>query len=499
MELVLGVDQNGDGIVAADAVDFLNSTGTWTAANSGLDDVDLWIGGLAEAKMEFGGMLGSTFNYVFETQLESLQNGDRFYYLSRTQGMNLLNQLEPNTFSDLVMRNTSLGDLHSTHLPGLLFDTPDLILELDRQARQLNPGIGSADPTYADPIYGDSLRHLGTKVVRVVNDDGNDANGFENGNVLKFFGGQHVVLGGTEGGDSLYGDRGIDTLWGDGGDDYLNAGSEADQVFGGDGDDIIEDPFGDGDFLRGNKGNDVVVDSHGFGDVLFGDAGKDFISGGSDVIEIFAGEGDDFVLGGNGADGLMGNEGDDWIEGGEGLDGLSGENSDLFFNSPIIGHDVLNGQGNDTDYDGESGDDIMVQGPGIQRNNGMLGFDWSILKGDPNAGTIDLGISRFVNQQALTLRDRNDSVEGASGWKFNDTLIGTSSPVGAVGDPAGGPVGGPATDSMLLSQNVSLINGLEAFLKLAPGALRGQTVGSDATPFAQSARRYHRVQSTNRR
>ena len=37
---------------------------------------------------------------------------------------------------------------------------------------------------------------------------------------------------------------------------------------------------------------------------------------------------------------------------------------------------------------------------------------------------------------------------------------------------------------MLLSQNVSLINGLEEFLKLAPGALRGQTVGADATPFA---------------
>ena len=92
----------------------------------------------------------------------------------------------------------------------------------------------------------------------------------------------------------------------------------------------------------------------------------------------------------------MGNEGDDWIEGGEGLDGLSGENSDLFFNSPIIGHDVLNGQGNDTDYDGESGDDIMVQGPGIQRNNGMLGFDWSIQKGDPNGWDIDLGISRFA-------------------------------------------------------------------------------------------------------
>ena len=108
MELVLGVDQNGDGIVAADRLAFLNSTGAWTAENSGLNDVDLWIGGLAEEKMEFGGMLGSTFNFVFETQMEHLQNGDRFYYLSRTQGMNLLNQLEPNTFSDLVMRNTDL-------------------------------------------------------------------------------------------------------------------------------------------------------------------------------------------------------------------------------------------------------------------------------------------------------------------------------------------------------------------------------------------------------
>jgi Ca2+-binding RTX toxin-like protein len=497
-ELVTGVDVNNDGVVASDGIDFLNGTGAWTAENSGLNNVDLWIGGLAEAKMEFGGMLGSTFNFVFETQLENLQNGDRFYYLSRTQGMNLLNQLEPNTFTDLVMRNTDLGNLHATHLPGILFGTPDLTLELDPLVAQNNPGIGSADPTYTDAIYGDNLFHLGTKVVRsqgTLRVDGanqpvldGDGQQIFDGGVLKFFGGEHAVLGGTEGNDRLYGDRGIDTLWGDGGDDYLNAGSEADQVFGGDGDDIIEDPFGDGDFLRGNKGNDVIVDSHGFGDVLFGDGGKDFISGGNDVIEVFAGEGDDFVLGGAGADALMGNEGDDWIEGGEGFDSLSGENSDLFFNSPIIGHDVLDGQGNDTDYDGESGDDIMVQGPGIQRNNGMLGFDWSILRGDPNDGIIDLGVSRFLNQQALTLRDRNDSVEGASGWKHNDTLIGTSAPTGAVGDPAGGIVGAPTTDSMLLSQNVALINGLEAFLKLTPGAQRGQTTGADATPFANLAR-----------
>ena len=66
----------------ADAADFMFGTGAWasTAAGvttTGLDDVDLWVGGLAEITNLFGGLLGSTFNYVFENQLTDLQNGDR--------------------------------------------------------------------------------------------------------------------------------------------------------------------------------------------------------------------------------------------------------------------------------------------------------------------------------------------------------------------------------------------------------------------------------------
>jgi hypothetical protein len=48
----------------------------------------------------FGGLLGSTFNYVFENQLTDLQNGDRLYYLARTPGMNLRAQLEGNSFAE---------------------------------------------------------------------------------------------------------------------------------------------------------------------------------------------------------------------------------------------------------------------------------------------------------------------------------------------------------------------------------------------------------------
>ena len=73
-----GIPGNGDETVVvapADRFDFLNSTGDWAndagthakdvdgATTTGLGSVDLWIGGLAEEIMPFGGMLGSTFNF----------------------------------------------------------------------------------------------------------------------------------------------------------------------------------------------------------------------------------------------------------------------------------------------------------------------------------------------------------------------------------------------------------------------------------------------------
>ena len=88
---------------------------------TGVDAIDLWIGGLAEKQMPFGGLLGSTFNFVFETQMEKLQDGDRFYYLERTAGLNFLTELENNSFAKLIMANTD-----ATHLPGDVFSTPGL-------------------------------------------------------------------------------------------------------------------------------------------------------------------------------------------------------------------------------------------------------------------------------------------------------------------------------------------------------------------------------------
>ena len=486
-----------------DRLDFLNARGAYAPDGAGphddslggLNNVDFWIGGLAEQHAEFGGQLGSTFNYVFEYQLEHLQNGDRFYYLSRTQGMNLLNLLEANTFSDIIMRNTDLGDLHSTHLSAEIMEVPDMILELDLQAAQenysgdpandaLKASPDASDRAVLDPTWdtGPTSGHSGDMVVRIHDTVGKHATGvvldYDNKLELNFDVGNHVVLGGTENRDVLIGAKGIDTLWGDGGNDYLNAGAESDQVFGGDGDDIIEDPFGD-DFLRGEAGDDVVYSAAGI-DVLFGGTGNDFIGISTDSSEIFAGPGDDFLLGGSAPDGLLGNEGDDWIEGGEGFDGISGENSELFFNSPIVGHDILWGQANDTDYDGENGDDIMVQGSGIQRNNGMEGFDWVVHKGDTKAdGTATDAVTDMSNllaaaavNPAFILRDRFDSVEGLSGWDGNDTLSGASTLI----------VAGGGFDSKLTQEGVDRINGLQHIIQhagLTPDSLGG--VGADPT------------------
>jgi Ca2+-binding RTX toxin-like protein len=450
----------------ADAVAFLNATGVYnTIELGGMNNVDFWIGGLAEELNEFGGMLGSTFNLVFEFQMEKLQTGDRFYYLSRTQGTNLLNQLEPNTFTDLVMRNSTLGEEYATHLNPNLFVTPDHIFELDGAIAQTDYNAentasqadGGFDPVHEDPF----LQLIDPKVVRVSGTVG--ADGHYSGGYLKYSGGEHVVLGGTEGNDTLIADKGIDGIWGDGGDDYINAGMESDNVFGGAGDDIIEDPFGD-DVLRGEDGNDVISAGSGL-DLIFGGDGQDYIIVGQDDKEAFGDEGDDFILGGTGNDFLLGNEGNDWIEGGDGFDVIAGDNSQLFFNSSIVGHDVAWGQSNDQDYDLESGDDIALSGPGIQRFEGMFGFDWAIGKYDVEGVKFDFAVPIFTTIVTDILKDRFDQIEAASGWVYDDILDGDDR--GHTNGGSSAPDSVPVelfSDHVLNQEGIDRIDGLRTLL-----------------------------------
>jgi Ca2+-binding RTX toxin-like protein len=452
MTLIFG--QSFGGLeVPADAAAFLNATGTYAGGSlGGLNDVDLWIGGLAEEIMPFGGMLGSTFNFVFEVQMEKLQNADRFYYLQRLDGLHLFGEMENNSFAAMIMRNTD-----ATHLPSDVFSTPGLILEVD-QTKQFNDLNGDGIMESTDPIGGGVLTPL---VVR-----NNPATPGADTNYLKYTGGEHAVLGGTNQADTIIASDGDDTLYGDGGNDRLEGGFGNDIINGGDGDDIIVDSGGD-DNIKAGAGNDVIHAGPGL-DLVMGNAGQDFIFLGTDMgSEVFAGEGNDFIYGNKNAERILGNEGNDWIETGT-FDGAPGDNFDeVFAHDRIDGHDVFLGDGGFDEFIGEGGDDIMVGSAGRGKMVGMSGFDWATYKDNTLAVNADLSVP-IVFDESPTLPqnaalDEYESMEGLSGTRFNDTLSGSDA-VAADRLPAsqGGTEG--YAGSALDAAGIALIKGLQEVL-----------------------------------
>ncbi|MFK4486709.1 peroxidase family protein [Bradyrhizobium sp. USDA 336] len=461
-------------LVPADAEDFLNGIGAYGVDNAlgGLENVDLWIGGLAEKILPFGGMLGSTFNFVFEVSLEQLQNGDRFYYLQRLDGLHLFGEMEANSFAAMIMRNTD-----ATHLPSDVFSVPGLILEIDR-TKQYNPGLGetagadgiladdpltvgvdeSADNLGNDPVGGGILTPL---VIR-----NNPATPGADTNYLRYTGDQHVVLGGTAGNDILIASEGDDTLHGDAGNDFLEGGAGNDVHNGGDGDDIIKDLGGD-DNIKGGAGNDVINSGPGL-DLVLGGAGKDFVFLGNDAGgEVFGGEGDDFIYGNKNAERLLGNEGNDWIETGT-FDGAPGDNFDeLFARDGVVGHDVFLGDGGFDEFIAEGGDDVMVGSPGRGKLAGMSGWDWVTYK--DNTFGVDADLTRgivfdeFPNPPVNGTLDAYESVEGVSGSRFNDILTGADT---LAADRLPSSLGGSEgyTGSTVTAESLALINGLDAVL-----------------------------------
>ena len=404
--------------VPVDAAQFMNSIGAWvntgTASNTGLDQVDLWMGGLAEMTNPFGGLLGSTFNYVFESQMTELQNADRFYYLARTPGMNLRTQLEGNSFAELMMRNTNAKNLKADS-----FATADCKFELANLAGTAT-GFGVDGNTVSDDITSE----CNETALLIRMPDGTIKYRARNTIDPAGINGQ-AVYNGTEGVDRISGGNDNDTFWGGLENDVIEGGGGADVALGGAGNDIITDFAGD-DVPKGGPGNDAIDAGPGL-DIVMGGEGKDFTNGGANANDTFAGAGDDFVIGGEGMDAIFGDSGDDWEEGGHQPDLLIGDSSNTFFldDSQKPGHDILIGQGGDDDYDMEGGDDIGVAGPGIEKVAGASGYDWEIGLGDPQPQDADLALPILpLDILTVGVRDKFNEVEALSGAELNDTLRG---------------------------------------------------------------------------
>jgi peroxidase len=99
---------------------------TLAATYASIDDLDLWVAGLAEQHLP-GSSLGETFTAILVDQFTRLRDGDRFWY-ENVLPRELVHRIEETSLADIVRRNTSLTSLQcdlfffNVSIEGLVFD-----------------------------------------------------------------------------------------------------------------------------------------------------------------------------------------------------------------------------------------------------------------------------------------------------------------------------------------------------------------------------------------
>ena len=100
--------------------DFIDLTGgdvnlaaDFASVYDSIDDVDLWIGGLAEAHVN-GGLVGETFNAIIADQFIRARDGDRFFFESSIDDLLWIDsEFESTLLSDIILRNSDIVALQS--------------------------------------------------------------------------------------------------------------------------------------------------------------------------------------------------------------------------------------------------------------------------------------------------------------------------------------------------------------------------------------------------
>ena len=407
-----------------DGFAFMTSSGAWQGVETGINDVDLWIGGLAEnpAKQPLTPpMFGPTFQLVFQNQMLALQDSDRLYYLGRLAGRNLGDEIPAQKLTDIVRRNTpSAGPARSaasgTGILGMVspgFGIADCAFS--RDAALVPTDVACAPSTlWVDPL-SDTLIHNGLDNVTGFADPNSPAG---------------IHLAGGAGDDSIFGTRGPDRLdGGASGGDLIDGYGADDVLIGGPGEDL----------LKGGANNDTIDSGESqAGDTVDGNSGSDFQHCGKcqgGIVSSIGEAGDDYIQGGVGADLLLqGAEGNDWIEGLDGADVVNGDNGAIPGAGVMVsgGSDVLIGGGGFDIVSADGGDDVVGAGDAVpDLIVGGQGFDWvtyeSIVRFE-NGPTVKPAV--WTDLSGVNPNPRNSptdallGVEGVSGGPGNDVLFG---------------------------------------------------------------------------
>jgi len=110
-------------------------------AYGSVDNIDLWVGGLAEDHMA-GAMLGQTFGVIVAQQFINLRDGDRFWFENQGFDQATFNQIKQTTLSDLILRNTDTINIQN-----------DAFVYYDRHTG-IAGGIGAENPDAPQLIIG---------------------------------------------------------------------------------------------------------------------------------------------------------------------------------------------------------------------------------------------------------------------------------------------------------------------------------------------------------
>jgi peroxidase len=101
--------------------DFLDLTGgnqlladRFASVYTDINEVDLWIGGLAEPH-QGGGMIGETFLRILIEQFARTRDGDRFFYLNDLSQLTILDPLfmENTSLSNIIQRNSGITNIQA--------------------------------------------------------------------------------------------------------------------------------------------------------------------------------------------------------------------------------------------------------------------------------------------------------------------------------------------------------------------------------------------------
>jgi Ca2+-binding RTX toxin-like protein len=464
IDIETGVIVSGSGAhgyTIDDAIGFLNNS--YSGPNAELatgegafNNIDFWIGGLAELHV-FTGQLGTTFNAIFEDQMERLMDGDRFYYIYRLQDSlnidtDLGHAIVTEQFKDIIERTTGVmhlnGDvmgysdstleLARTVMPGteLLAVRGQTILDINGNQVVANQGDKQYDAGHnvvmqdyktahaygailasaadIDPATGHHMGIYsgvggGTAGNGTILHKSNTDLGFTNQAYIADFRpdlgenpdgtpasgyNSHETLAGTDYNDWIDAGNGDDTVYGDKGDDVLDGKAGADHLYGGDGQDVL---YGGDieDFLDGGEGDDIVYGGTSAGalDVVIGGGGNDKLYGEAGIDEIYGGSGDDYIDAGGDTDLAFGDSGNDIMFGGDGPDELRGG----------LGDDMLSGGSGADVLKGEGGDDLLFGGIGQNAQNG----DGDELLGDVGFDMSVFSDTNIVLDVAADLRNQN--------------------------------------------------------------------------------------------